>query len=671
MKKQDLFTEVKRLLDESKQDRDKLAARYAEAWGFYRGELPAVMMEGDVAARKVMWEAFESIYPSMCAIFTDTQKSPVNMDADGFQNGKVAAVVTKAIHGAAIKIDDYYRKTILAIKEMLITGNQAGLVGHDSKTYKTEKHSFNDSPASELLAATKIIQMTGYSVESQLDYGGTEDNPTVTGWIQGVREVKFPVINLIAFKDFFMGVKDTDPQNARYCAYAEEISVAEAKKRKYDSSITEAANDVDTNDGRSLDASLLVVGDLNAQGNRTGQKSILGNDNDLITVFHHFWRGCYNSTTEKLYHVITTDTQYIAHKEIVACPLIWGGMAIVPGSAYSESLYDYCKSSQESSTRARRAIQRSADFAAYPDMEVVDSLLTHDAKAALNDRTAPGRIYKVKQKGAINRIPTNDVPQAMQILNQEIDQDVQNVKQGSAGQAQALEKNSQASGTAIALTQNKQELNENQIAKCIAETWVKPLFRLLLLALQEMGNAVDIMGTTVPFKAIRSDLGLSIDIETEYDRAQAATNTFNAYTTLVQLQRLPANIQGDDEYHIVADYFRAATGQEDVSRYITPPEDMPKPSPAEQKIKGVMALCHLRASIAQTKLAEAKVTDMTADTQKKFNDAAKSLADIKSVLGELEIDKLRLVLDYKQQQLGAANDLTKNAIAEGDDLAEA
>lgn len=661
MNKQDLFTEVKRLMDESKQDQDKLSARYAQAWGFYRGELPAVMMEGDVAARKVMWEAFESIYPSLCAIFTDTQKSPVNLDADGFQNGKVAMAVTKAIHTAALKVDDYYRKTILAIKEMLITGNQAGLVGHDSKVYQTEKHSFKDAPVAELVSATKVIQMTGYNVEKELTFGGSEDAPTVTGWVQGKREVKFPVINLVSFKDFWMGVNDTDPQNARYCAYAEKISVAEANKRGYNKTATEAANEVDTNGGRSLDATMLVIGDMNAEGNRTGQKSTLGGANDLITIFHHFWRGCYNSSTEKLYHVVTTETQYIHHEEISACPLIWGGMAIVPGSAYSESLYDFCKSSQESSTRARRAIQRSADFVAYPDMEVVDSLLTADAKAALNDRSAPGRIYKVKQKGAINRIPTNDVPQAMQILNQEIDQDVQNVKQGSAGQAQALEKNSQASGTAIALTQNKQELNENQIAKCIAETWVKPMFRLLILALQEIGNAVEIEGVDVPFKAIRSDLGLSIDVETEYDRASAATNVFNAYTTLVQLQRLPKNIQGDDEYHIVADYFRAATGQEDVSRYITPTQDLPQPSPAEQKISAVLQLCHLRATIAQTKLAEAKVTDQTADSQKKFNEAAKVLADIKSVLGELEIDKLRLALDYQQQQLDAASELTKNA----------
>ena len=670
MNKQELFTEVKRSMDAAKERQTVLAARYTEAWGFYRGELPVVAMPGDIRARRVMWEAFESLYPSLLAIFTDTQHSPVNFDSDAFQSGKIAAAVTMAIHTAAMKIDDYYLKTMLAVKEILITGNQAGVVGYDSKTYQTEKHAFTDASPAEVLAATKVIQMTGYNIESDLTYGGTEDSPTITGWIQGKREVKFPVINLIDFKDFYLHPKATNTQDARYCAYAEEISVAEAKKRGYGKAAGKA-EDVDTNDGRGLDTTLLVVGDMNAQGEQFGTKSTLGADNDLITVFHHFWRGCYNSSEEKLYHVVTTSTEYLEHEEVDYCPLIWGGMAVVPGSAYSESLFDYCASTQESSTRARRAIQRSADFVAYPDMEVVDSLLTPDAKAALNDRSQPGRIYKVKQQGAINRIATNDVPQAMQILNQEIDQDVQNVKQGSAGQAQALEKNSQASGTAIALTQNKQELNENQIAKCIAETWIKPMFRILLLVLQEMGSAVEIEGVQVPFKAIRSDIGLSIDVETEYDRAQAAQNVFNAYTTLVQLQAVPKNIQGDDAYHIVADFFRAATGQEDVSRWITPTKDIPQPPEWQQKLQAVMAACELRSKVAETQLAEAKVTDMTADTQKKLNEAAKALADIKSILGELELDKVKVMLEAQKQNADQANELTKNAIEEQSKAVEA
>lgn len=670
MNKQELLTEVLRHLDAAKERQDMLAERYREAWGFYRGELPMVMQPGDIKARRVMWEAFESLYPSLLAIFTDTQHSPVNFDSDAFKNGKIAAAVTMAVHTAAMKIDDYYLKTMLAVKEILITGNQAGLVGYDTKHYQTEKRTFTDASPAEVLAATKVIQMTGYNIESDLTYGGTEESPTVSGWIQGVKDVKFPVINLVSFKDFYLHPKATNTQDARYCAYAEEISVAEAKKRKYGSA-AENAEDVDTNDGRSLDTSLLVVGDMNAQGLQFGTKSTLSNDNDLITVYHHFWRGCYNSTTEKLYHVVTTSTQYIMHEEVSYCPLIWGAMAVVPGSAYSESLYDYCASTQESSTRARRAIQRSADFVAYPDMEVVDSLLTPDAKAALNDRSQPGRIYKVKQRGAVNRIATNDVPQAMQILNQEIDQDVQNVKQGSAGQAQALEKNAQASGTAIALTQNKQELNENQIAKCIAETWVKPMFRIMLLVLQEMGSAVEIEGVQVPFKAMRSDIGLSIDVETEYDRAQAAQNVFNAYTTLVQLQAVPKNIQGDDAYHIVADFFRAATGQEDVSRWITPTEDIPQPPEWQQKLQAVVAACQLRAQIAATQLAEAKVNDMGADTQKKLNDAAKDLAQIKQMLGQLELDKVKVMLEAQKQNADQANELTKNAIEEQKTAVEA
>lgn len=56
-----LFTELQSHMDAGKQRQDELQPRYRNAWGFYRGELPAVMQEGDIAARRVMWEAFESI----------------------------------------------------------------------------------------------------------------------------------------------------------------------------------------------------------------------------------------------------------------------------------------------------------------------------------------------------------------------------------------------------------------------------------------------------------------------------------------------------------------------------------------------------------------------------------------------------------------------------------
>lgn len=670
MNTNDLFTEMTRQLSAARKRQDELAERYTKAWGYYRGELPKVMAPGDIAARRVMWQAFESINPSLIAIFTDSQKSPVAFDSDAFNEAKVAAAVTKAVHGSALKIDGYYRKTMLAIKEILVTGNQAALVGYDEKHYETEKFTFDNAPASQAIAHQRALHQAGYNINSELEFVDTDpENVTVSGWLQGVRDIKYPVINLIAFKDFYLHPKAVDTTTARYCAYSEEISVAEATKRKYKRAAVESADDIDTNNGRSLDTGLLVVGDMNAQGEEFGERSTLGNPNDLITIYHHFWRGCYNSKGEHLYHVITTEKQYISHEKVDYCPLIWGGMALVPDSAYSESLYDFCKSTQESSTRARRAIQRSADFAAYPNAEVVESLVTAKGVAALNDRTAPGRYIGVKQVHAVNYLPTPDVPNAMQLLNQEINADVEAVIQGSAGQAQALEKNSNASGTAIALTQNKQELNENQIAKTIAETFIKPMYRILLLVLQEMGNHLDIDGVQVPFSMLRADLGLSIDVETEYDRAQAAANVMQMYTGAVQAGTLPENFQPENAYNIFADYLRAATGSEDVSRYITAPEDMPKPSPIVQKVKAVVTACQLRQTIAQTMLAEAHVQDLTADTQVKLNDAAKSLADLKKTLndidvdnGNLELNKLKLYLDAEKISQDAANDLTKNAI---------
>jgi hypothetical protein len=663
-----LFSEIQRHHDAAVERQDELNTRYTNAWGFYRGELPEIKQPGDLPARKVMWVAFESIYPSLVALFTDAQKSPVIFDSDGPQNSKIAIAVTKAIHTAALKIDGFYRTIMEAVKELLIIGNQVALVGYDSRQYESDKHTFTDAPVQELADITNALMMDGYQIDKDLTFD--TDDKTVSGWIQGKREVRFPVIKLIPFKDFYLHPKATDIQGALYCAYSEEITVAEGIERKYPEKILLKGERVDTNTGRSMDTAMMVTGNMNAEGEQFDTRSTVSNYNNLVTIYHHYWKGAYNSKKLALHHVTATSTEIISVETVDYCPLVLGGMSIVPGSAWSESIYDYCKSSQISTTRARRAIQRTADNAAYPELEVQDDLLKADTKANLNKR-GPGMIYRVKAAGAIQKIQASDVSNAMKILNDELNQDAETVVQGSAGQAQTLEENGQASGVAVALTQDKQELNESQIAKCIAETFLKPIYRILLLVMQEIGNTVPVEGIDLPFKALRADLGLSIDVETPYDRANAAANVKQAYETAAQLGTLPANVQGDNSYNIYADYFKAATGQEDVSRYITPPDQMPQPSPLEQKIHAVIAACQLRATIAQTQLAEAKVNDMTADTQNKLNEAAKTLADLKKVLsdieiarGELEIDRMRLALEAEQQKSDEANALTENAIAQ-------
>lgn len=675
-----LFSEVMRLKDAAVMRQDELATRYANAWGFYRGELPEIKQPGDLPARKVMWTAFESIYPALVALFTDAQKSPVAFDSDGPKNSKVAIAVTKAIHTAALKINGFYKLIMLAVKELLIVGNQVALVGFDEKHYESDKQTFKDASARDVAAAANLLMMTGFSIDHDLDFN--EDDKTVSGWIQGYRDVKYPIIDLISFKDFYLDPRATDIHDAIYVAYSEQITVAKGLRRKYPRNALMKGQQVDTNNGRSLDTSMIITGNLNAEGETDGLTSIssVSGLNNIVTVYHHYWRGCYNSQNEELHHVITTTSEVISVEVVEYCPLVLGGMSVIPGSAWSESLYDFCKSSQISTTRARRAIQRSADNAAYPEIEVQEDLLKPDTKANLNKR-GPGMVYKVKAGGAVQKLPVQDVSNAMKILNDELNTDAETTVQGSAGQAQALEENGQASGVAVALTQDKQELNENQIAKCIAETFLKPIYRVLLLVMQEMGNTVPIDGVDVPFKAIRADLGLSIDVETPYDRANAAANVKAAYETGVQMGTIPPNVQGENAYNIYADYFRAATGQEDVSRYITAPEDMPQPSPLQKKVQAVLAACGLRQQIATTQLAEAKVQDMAADTQGKLNTAAKSIAEITKILadvenqrGELDVDRMRLALDAEQADADRANAITQNALQQEEtdiDLEEA
>ncbi|MBV8042371.1 hypothetical protein [Pluralibacter sp.] len=669
MNQKDLLTEVLRHKDNAVLRQTALQKRYAEAWGYYRGELPEVMQPGDIAARKVMWEAYETLHPSLVAIFTDDQKSPVAFQSDAFSENKLATAVTRAIHASALAVVDWDAKIYLALKEVLITGNQAALVGYDSKVYETDTQTFDKAPAQQAIIAERVLEKAGYNVESELTFEDVDGVPVVSGTMRGRREIKFPVINLIPFKDFYLHDKATSPENAIYCGYSEEITNAEAVKRGYRKTVVDKAMLQDTNAGRSMDTSMLVTGNLNAQGGEHAGAMEAGGPNSLITVFHHFWRGCYNTNDEKLWYVVTTGTEYLTHEEVAYCPLIWGAMSPVPNSAYGESLFDFCKSTQDGTTRARRAIQRSADFAAYPETEVVESMMTKKAVEALNDHTAPGRVYPVREAGAVRRIAAADVPQAMQILSNELSQDVERVKQGSANQSVAMEK-TQQSGTAIALTQAKEEVNENAIAKAFAETFIKPAYRIFLMVQQEINNVFELDGDKIPFKILRDDIGLKVNVKSAGDRAQSAANVLNAYTAAVATGTLPANFQESNVYAIYADYLRAVTYSEDVDRYITPPSAMPKPSELQQKLKALMTACQLRHAIATTKLAETKVQSETADIQKTLNDAAKTLAEIEQIAGEMDIDKLRLIMEANKQDREALKDVKELTNDTNDQTAE-
>lgn len=657
MNKSELLSVLLQQKNAAKEMHDALSARYTLAYETYRGEFPPKINDNDIAASRVMWESFESVYPSLVALFTNSQKAPVSFDSDRTTNGKLAAAVSREIHGTVLKIDGYYRLMMEAIKEILITGNQAARVGYEEKTYDTDVVSFDAAPLLEVVAYVDALMKSGYEIDHDLEFD--EDNETATGSVYGERKFKLPVINLIDFRNFYLHPKATDVATSPYVGYSEDLTIAEAVAMGLpESKLLNAGRDTfKNNPGESKQ--LLVVNDMD--GDIDAPDADYNDYNRTVTVFHHYWRGCYKGKKQKLWYVIATDTDILSVEDVKYCPLMLGGMSIVQGSGWSESLYDMTVTAQVNKTRAMRAIQASADGAAYGEYWHIPQNMEEDGLAVfLNDR-GPGASYAVRTANAIGKLGGNDVPNAMQLLNQEINEDAQATIQGSAGQAQALEENSNASGTAIQLTQNKQELNENQIAATIAETFIKPMYRLMLFVMQEIGESMVFENMHLPFKAFHADMGLSISIESPYDRTRAAANAKAAYEQSATAGTLPKNFTPENVYNIYANYYRAITGQEDVSSLITPPEDMPQPSPLEQAIAKFITVHKLQMEIAALGLAEAKVSDMKADVAKKLDDSLLSLAKVEQIKVNNRVAMVDVMLKAKQLELDAADEVTQNA----------
>lgn len=658
MNKNELLSVMLQQKNAATEIHEALGDRYTLSYETYRGEFPPKINENDIAASRVMWESFESVYPSLLALFTNSQKAPVTFDSDRMTNGKLAEAVTRAIHGTVLKIDGYYRLMMEALKEILITGNQAARVGYEEKTYDTDVVSFDAAPLLEVMAYVDALMKSGYTIDHDLEFD--DDNQTATGSVYGERKYKLPVINLIDFRNFYLHPKAVDIVSSPYVGYSEDLTVAEALEMGLPESKLKNAGKDTLNKPAGESKQLLVVNDMD--GNIDAPDADYSDYNRTITIYHHYWRGCYKGKRVKLWYVISTDTDILSVEDVKYCPLVLGGMSVVQGSGWSESLYDMTVTAQVNKTRAMRAIQASADGAAYGEYVYVPQNLEPEGLAVFENDRGPGAGYAARSiNNAVTKLGGNDVPNAMQLLNQEINEDAQATIQGSAGQAQALEENSNASGTAIQLTQNKQELNENQIAATIAETFIKPIYRIMLLVMQEMGESMEFGDKRIPFKAFHADMGLSISIESPYDRTRAAANAKAAYEQAAQLGTLPQNFQPENVYNIYANYYRAITGQEDVSSLITPPDQMPQPSPLEQAITKFMTVYKLREQIAALGLAEAKVKDMQADTAKKLDDGLLSLAKIAQIKNEDRVSLIDTMLKAKELEQDAANETTQNA----------
>ncbi|ELY9612844.1 hypothetical protein ACEF96_003131 [Salmonella enterica] len=657
MNKNELFGVLMDQLNAAREIHGMLSNRYTLSYEAYRGEFPPKAEQSDIAASKVLWQSFQTIYPSLVELFTNDQRCPVKFNSDGMTSTKLAQAISKAVHVSALKINGYYLLMMQALKEILVTGDQAARVGYEEKTYESEKHSFENAPIIQVAAQADTLIKTGYNIDHELEFN--ESDRTATGWIQGVRKIKFPVINLIDFQNFYLHPRALSVETSPYVAYSEDLTIAEAVEQGFPEGKLKNAGKDDLDRPAGESKQLIVVNDMG--GNMDAPDAEYSEYNRNVTLYHHYWRGVYKGKKRQLWYVVTTDTEILSVEQVDYCPLVKGAMSVVSGSGWSESLYDMTINEQINKTRAMRAIQRSADGAAYGEYTYQPNNMEPEGVSVfLNDR-GPGAAYAVRNQGAVQKLGGNDVPQAMQLLNEEINNDVEETKQGSAGQAQALEENSNASGTAIQLTQDKQELNENQIASTIAETFIKPIYKLLLLTLQEMGERFDHEGVQLPFKAIRSDLGLSIAIKSPYDTVRAAANVKSMYETAAQIGTLPKNFQPENAYNIYANYARAVTGNDDVSDIITPPDQMPQPSKLEQIIAKFIAVNKVRAEIAATGLAEAKVKDMQADATKKLNEALKDLAQIEQMKQQSKISLVETMLKAKELEQNAADNVTKNA----------
>lgn len=690
-----LLLKLTQAFNDADTQKQQYALKHQEAWDYYQGNLPAKVFEWDCRAVPVLAMATDAIVPELINMFCSDENSAVRVvDAEGQMPALVAQALTDIINKVAMsdnsvkkfyndlfleamvfgdcyvkisredKIKHEYSKTFEDVEEHILEGVLQQLY---SLGYQDEHITINmdksDTVAIKKSEREAIAQATGVPLSAV-----PKKKTLLTGSIDARLREKNIKIDMLPFEEVFVPSRIRGAiEDARYFCHKITTTRNEALAMGYTLKSVEDAIADNDEDPQSFNTGRLEIGHRNYNDYDTNSSGF-EYDCEQVVLLEHYWRGVFDNKYEHLYKITTSkdckDFMYkydeetgkskVDIEQIDYIPIVNGKCMTMPGQFYGVSMFDKLAPLQDLKTRIQRAILTTGERAANPSFTMIKGSVD---RRSLLEAGRPGAVVEMQQPNAVGLFPYVDAPNAIYNMNEGVDQQIEAITRGSAGKTDYTEQLAGMSGNAISLLLNNDSTSTMSLAYVLGETLFKPMFKIIMNMLQEHNHPLVIAGEAFDINMIKTDLNFVLDVSTLTDKATQASNLMNFLSTAIQQNggQLPENITQDNVVNIYQDYLQVALDTRNTDEWITPTEDLPKPSPQQQKVKEAMAIAVLKERLAATQLAEAKVSDMKADTEGKLAKAAQSYAEMKRTMEQIDIDKMNAVVDIKAKTASIIN----------------
>lgn len=662
--------------------KEERAARYKNFFDYYTGDAPRKMNDTECRAVPVVATAVQNILPDLLSIYTSDEKSATKVRAlEGKMPSLLAQELTKAINAVALSDNQVRRLYNDIFLEVLIYGDSFVKISKEHRTLNEYSKQFEDMEEAELDLILQTLLDMGYKqadIHIQTDKNEVktltkkerEDRANIlgvpvqqipkkvtllTGSIKAkLMEHKIKINHLPMEEVYVPSRLRGSISEARYFCHKITTTKDEALALGYD------ANDFAGSDDNESQAEYFNSSRTSGLG-VVNDYDTYDDDCDQVVILEHYWKGILDNNVEHLYKISTDEScKRILNKydvltgkwnadieKIDYIPVANFKCYPLAGSFWANSIVDWLAPLQDLKTRLQRTILANSESAANGRWLAIKG--QYDKRSLLDNR--PGGVVEITQPNAITPMAYHQLPNSTMELMNEVDETIGEVVQGAKGFSSDMAEMNNMSGVALQLLQNEDKTASIQIAHNIGEGF-KELFSILLNMMQEMGHPLQIAGRAVDIRMIASDLDFIIDIDTIDDDALKAQNMINFLSTAIQQNGgvIPKYITDENLFNIYKEYLVVATGDADVSAYITAPEDLPQPSEIELKLQAALSAAQVRMQFAETQLAEAKVTEMKAEIENKLSGAAKNYADMQKTMSDIDNDKIELLMDKQMQE---------------------
>lgn len=624
--------------------REEKTYRYRQSYQYFLGNYPPKKeYEESSYVVPVVRKAVEAIKPSLMNIFTENEKKAVTFRPSALVPTPMAAMVDEAINNIFLRDNDGYSIIERAITEALVTGDvflkyyvedniieeEVVLDGMSSDEFAPIFVEYPDTEESEL---EKVEEREG------LMYG------KIT-----LKRIDSPVrVEFVPFGDVFISGYTENMEDVRYMCHRLSRSVGEMVEAgfDYDDVITAQTADLDMN---YLDNSILINSGAHTN---TRQDNLNTYDPMERTVFiyeHYVYTSFFDKKKRpKLYKVLSTSTKILEIVETECMPFVHGVIERIPGSFWGVSYYDKFGKAQNTLTQFHRLTEQNALLTTYQRWLITEHSVDRPSLLA---STRPGAIVVEKIAGAVRPLPAPELTANTQTITSNVTNDY---KEDAVSAVGIDVTGANMSATAAAITANSADMKDKVIARVLAYTLFRPLFKGIYdiirsedLKIGEIPGQQDpesgamspptpITGTSLP-----KSIEFQIDINTSNDDGILANQLIQLGNTFAQWSQVQSPMLTPTTMTKIAEKV-TGLGAQEIAEYFSIPQPSEEEMMMQQKQMQDQAEMTelqkdlLRAQVgnaaAITAKTEQEMVEMIVDGEtKRKNDASKVLIEMEKV----------------------------------------